>query len=91
MIRFGILDCLDMQSWKPPALRLADVSVEVIFCIVASVAKPPKGPNHPGWNCIGGGVHDPYHPAQGGQGAYIIGGGPHRPGIGGLTEKYGVG
>jgi hypothetical protein len=26
-------------------------------------------------------------PAQGGQGGYNIGGGPHDPSIGGLTEK----
>jgi hypothetical protein len=44
-------------------------------------------PYHPGWKCIGGGTHGPYHPTQGGQGGNIIGGGPHGPGIGGLTEK----
>jgi hypothetical protein len=33
------------------------------------------------------GVHDPYHPAQGGQDGYIIGGGPHGAYIGGPIEK----
>jgi hypothetical protein len=35
---------------------------------------------HPEWKCIGGGT-------QGGQGGYIIGGGPHDLGIHGPTGK----
>jgi hypothetical protein len=42
---------------------------------------------HPEWKCIGGGAHGAYHPAQGGQGGYIIGGGPHDLGIHGPTGK----
>jgi hypothetical protein len=43
-----------------------------------------------GWKCIGNGAHHPYHPTQGEQAGYIIGGGPHIPGIGGPTGKYGA-
>jgi hypothetical protein len=68
MVRFYILDYPVFLSLGPHVLLVADVSVTVVSCIVASVTKTSVGPDHPGWKCIGGGTHGPYHPAQGGQG-----------------------